>query len=193
MVALVSNDPFLHPEHAPVIQEFDQLMPVRLGLTAEVRHQGVAAMNRLLAHATALRDLYKKSHWQTSGSSFYELHQLFDKHHEEQEALMDALAERVQAFGGVARALAQGIVEETRLARGPSGIESPVHQLERLVAAHEFVLLEARPLAAAASSRGDDGTADLIVSQVVRCNEQQSWFVSRHIQTRPAPERRPSH
>ena len=182
----MNKDPLLHPEHASIIQEFGELLPVRLGLSAEVRHQGVAAMNRLLAHSTALRDLYKKSHWQTSGRTFFELHKLFDKHHGEQEELMDALAERVQAFGGVSRTLAHDIVEETRLARGPSGIESPFHQLERLVAAHEFVLLEARPMASAAATRGDDGTNDLIVSQLIRCNERQSWFVSRHIQRNPS-------
>jgi starvation-inducible DNA-binding protein len=99
---------------------------------------------------------------------------------------MDALAERVQGFGGVALALEQAIVEETRLARAPRGIESPVNQLQRLVSAHEFILMEARPLAAAATGPGDDSTADLIVSQVIRCDEQESWFVSRHIHWRAA-------
>ena len=78
----MNKDPLLHPEHASIIQEFGELLPVRLGLSAEVRHQGVAAMNRLLAHSTALRDLYKKSHWQTSDGMLFELHKLFDKHHD---------------------------------------------------------------------------------------------------------------
>lgn len=169
------------PEKSPVTQAFGSLSPVRLGLAEDVRHRSVAALNRLLAHTTALRDLYKKSHWQTSGPSFYELHLLFDKHHDEQEALMDALAERIQALGGVARALARDIAEETRLARAPSGVESPPLQLRRLVDAHEFVLVEARPLARELAAAGDDGSNDLIVSQVVRGNETQSWFVLRHL------------
>jgi starvation-inducible DNA-binding protein len=180
----MNTSSLLHPEQAPVIQDFGSLLPVRIGLREDVRHRSVAALNRLLAHTTALRDLYKKSHWQTSGSSFYELHLLYESHHAEQESLMDALAERVQAFGGVARALAQDIAEETRLARGPRGVEEPVHQLERLVDAHEFILTEARPLAREASGRGDEGTNDLIVGRVVRCNERQSWFISRHLACR---------
>ena len=169
------------PEKSPVIQAFGSLVPVRVGLPEETRHRSVAALNRLLAHTTALRDLYKKAHWQTSGSNFYELHLLFDKHHEEQEAMMDALAERIQTLGGVARALAHDIAEETRLSRAPSGIEEPSQQLLRLVDAHEFVLVEARPLAREAASAGDDGTNDLIVSQIVRGNELQSWFVLSHL------------
>ena len=177
----MSNDPFLQPEQAPVMQSFGSLAPARLALSEDIRHRSVAALNRLLAHTMAVRDLYKKSHWQTSGPSFYELHLLFDKHYEEQEVVMDALAERIQMLGGVARALAHDVVEETRLARGPSGVETAVDQLRRLVDAHEFVLGEARPLAREAATRGDDGTNDLIVSQVIRGNESQSWFVLRHL------------
>jgi starvation-inducible DNA-binding protein len=177
----MKHDTLLHPEQSPVIQAFGSLAPVRLGLTEQVRHRGVAALNRLLAHTMALRDLYRKAHWQTSGATFYGLHLLFEKHYGEQEQLMDALAERVQTLGGVARALASDIVEETRLARGPSGVESAVDQLQRVVDAHEFLLQEARPLAREAAAAGDDGSNDLIVGQVVRRNELQSWFVLRHL------------
>lgn len=174
-------DTLLRPEQSPVIQAFGSLAPVRLGLPDEVRHRSVAALNRLLAHTMALRDLYRKAHWQTSGPNFYGLHLLFEKHYGEQEQLMDVLAERVQTLGGVARALASDIVEETRLARAPSGVESAIDQLRRLVDAHEFLLQEARPLAREAAAHGDDGSNDLIVSQVVRGNELQSWFLVRHL------------
>ena len=177
----VSNTPSTSPEKADVVQSFGSLIPVRLGLAQEVRHQSVAALTRLLAHTIALRDLYKKSHWQTSGTTFFELHLLFDKHYGEQAQWMDALGERVQALGGMARALARDVAEESRLSRGPSGIESTPTQLLRLVEAHEFVLEEARPMARDAAARGDEGTNDLIVSQVIRGNEQQCWFVARHL------------
>jgi starvation-inducible DNA-binding protein len=95
--------------------------------------------------------------------------------------MMDVLAERVQTLGGVARALASDVVEETRLARAPSGVESAADQLRRFVDAHEFLLQEARPLARDAAANGDDGSNDLIVGQVVRGNELQSWFVVRHL------------
>lgn len=169
------------PQTAPVAQDFGTLAPARIGLSDEVRIKSIAALNRLLAHTMGLRDLYKKAHWQTSGATFYELHQLFDKHYSEQIEIMDALAERVQTLGGVALALAQDVVEETRIARAPRGREHVKDQLSRLVDAHEIVLTEARPLAREAADRGDDGTNDLIVSDVVRGNELQSWFVGEHL------------
>jgi starvation-inducible DNA-binding protein len=172
------------PESGPVTQAFGSLAPSRVGLGDAVRARSVSALNRLLAHTTALRDLYKKAHWQTSGPGFYELHLLFDKHYGEQAELMDTLAERVQMLGGVAIALAHDIAEESRIARAPRGRESPVDQLRRLVDAHEFILSEARPLAREASDRGDDGSNDLIVGQVVRMNELQSWFIAEHLAAR---------
>ena len=164
-----------------VIQPFGSLVASRLALSEQVRHQSVAALNRLLAHTMALRDLYKKAHWQTSGATFYELHLLFDKHYGEQVEIMDALAERVQTLGGVTLALAHDVAEETRIARAPRGRESVPAQLRRLVEAHEFVLGEARPLARSAAEAGDDGSNDLIVSQLIRTNELQSWFVGEHL------------
>ena len=167
-----------------IIQPFGSLVASRLGLSEQVRHKSVAALNRLLAHTMAMRDLYKKAHWQTSGATFYELHLLFDKHYGEQVEIMDALAERVQTLGGVTLALAHDVAEETRIARAPRGRESVPAQLRRLVEAHEFVLGEARPLARAAAEAGDDGTNDLIVGQLIRTNELQSWFVGEHLMAR---------
>jgi starvation-inducible DNA-binding protein len=169
------------PERGEVVQAFGSVGASRIGLAEGVRAKSVAALNRLLAHTMAMRDLYKKAHWQTSGPSFYELHLLFDKHHAEQLEMMDTLAERVQTLGGIALALAHDVVEETRIARAPRGRERPVDQLRRLLDAHEIVLQEARPLAREAAERGDDGTNDLIVGQLVRTNELQSWFIGEHV------------
>jgi len=164
-----------------ILQDFGSLADVRIGLSAEVRAQSVHALNRLLAHTMAIRDAYKKAHWQTSGAAFYQLHLLFDKHYGEQEVIMDTIAERVQTLGGVTFALAGDVADESSIARAPRGRESALAQLERLVTAHETILVEARPLARTAADIGDDGTNDLIVGQIVRSNELQSWFVGEHL------------
>ena len=169
------------PDETGVVQAFGALAPVRIGLHEQVRAQSVRALNRLLAHTMALRDAYKKAHWQTSGATFYELHLLFDKHYNEQVTIMDALAERIQTLGGVTFALPGDVADESSIARAPRGRESAHAQLERLAAAHETILLDARPLARAAAEAGDDGSNDLIVSQVVRANELQSWFIVQHL------------
>ena len=135
-----------------ILQDFSELADVRIGLDAAVRSSSVRALNRLLAHTMATRDAYKKAHWQTSGATFYELHLLFDKHYNEQVVIMDSLAERVQTLGGVTFALGQDVADESSIARAPRARESALAQLDRLAAAHETILLEARPLARLASA-----------------------------------------
>ncbi len=63
-----------------------------------------------------------------------------------------------------------------------------VAALNRLLDAHEIVLEDARPLAREAAERGDEGTNDLIVSQLVRTTELQSWFVGEHLRASDDPQ-----
>jgi starvation-inducible DNA-binding protein len=138
-------------------------------------------LNQLLADTMTLRDMYKKHHWQVAGHTFYQLHLLFDKHHDEQDELVDEIAERIQLLGGISLAMAADIAETTIIPRLPRGREAVPVQLSRLLEAHEIILKEARAFAKQASEAGDDGTNDLIVSDVIRTNELQVWFVAEHL------------
>jgi starvation-inducible DNA-binding protein len=126
--------------------------------------------------------LYKKHHWQAAGPTFYMMHLLFDKHAEAQSWLIDLLAERVQALGGVAIAMAADVAEATLVPRAPNGREDTAAQLARLLHAHEVILLEARAMAKGTATAGDVGTNDVIVSDVIRTNERQVWFLAQHVQ-----------
>ena len=172
-------------QRAKETQAFGTLLRYPLGLADETRAASVAGMNQILADTITLRDMYKKHHWQLSGPTFYELHLLFDKHAGEQTELVDALAERIQTLGGVAIAMAFDVAEMTRIEKPPRGREEVPVQLSRLLEAHEHILIESRSLAKKAAELGDDGTNDLLVSDVIRTNETQVWFVSEHVVDTP--------
>jgi starvation-inducible DNA-binding protein len=138
-----------------------------------------------------LRDLYKKSHWQVSGATFYQLHLLFDKHYSEQNEIVDSIAERIQLLGGVSIAMAADVAELTRITRPPKGREEVPVQLSRLLDAHQVIITECRELAALADKLGDDGTNDLVVSNVLRPSELQAWFLSEHLVNSPLVEAEP--
>jgi len=168
-------------QHSTEIQPYGHLVPLPIGLTEAVCREGVEQLNQLLADTVTLRDLYKKHHWQVLGPTFYQLHLLFDKHAGEQSGLVDTIAERVQTLGGVSLAMGGDIAETTRIPRPPRGREAVAAQIARLLHAHEIVLTEARTMARRAAERGDDGTNDLIVSDVIRANETQVWFLAEHL------------
>jgi starvation-inducible DNA-binding protein len=172
--------PVVHQE-AHEIQPYGHLIRMPIALAASACKESVANLNQLLADTITLRDLYKKHHWQVSGPTFYQLHLLFDKHYEEQHKLVDAIAERVQLLGGVSIAMAPDVADTTLIPRPPKGRESVPVQISRLLHAHEIVINEARAMARLAAKSGDDGTNDLIVSDVIRTNELQVWFVAEHV------------
>jgi starvation-inducible DNA-binding protein len=176
--------PVLH-QHGHEIQPFGYLVKLPIALAESVCKQSVDNLNQLLADTMTLRDLYKKHHWQVLGHTFYQLHLLFDKHYEEQNKLVDQIAERIQLLGGVSIAMAVDVAESTIIPRPPKGRESVPVQISRLLHGHEIVLKEARTMARQAVESGDDGTNDLIVSDVIRTNELEVWFVAEHVVDAP--------
>jgi starvation-inducible DNA-binding protein len=156
-----------------------------LGLPVEVRREMARQLNQILADTISLRDLYKKSHWQVSGPTFYQLHLLYDKHYTEQAELVDAIAERIQTLGGISIAMAHDVAEATNIARPPRGREEVPVQLSRLLDAHQTIIKQTRFSARRAGEIDDDGTNDLLVSEVLRTNELQVWFLSEHLVEMP--------
>lgn len=159
-----------------------------LELEEPIRLEMTERLNQLLADTMTLRDLYKKSHWQVAGPTFYQLHLLFDKHYGEQAELVDTIAERIQLLGGVSLAMAADIAETTQIERPPRGREEVPVQISRLLDAHKIIIGQCRELAKTASELGDEGTNDLAVSDVLRTNELQVWFISEHLVNMPLVE-----
>lgn len=177
--------PALH-QRASETQDFEVVTAeLPLGLPIEAREEIVQQLNQILSDTMTLRDLYKKSHWQVSGPTFYQLHLLYDKHYKEQAELVDEIAERIQVLGGISIAMAHDVAETTGIARPPRGREEVPVQLSRLLEAHETIIKAVRAAGRRAEELEDDGSNDLLVSQVLRTNELQVWFLSEHLVPMP--------
>src|SRR6058998_2730656 len=170
---------------AKELQHYGTVVRLPIALDVSVCAASVENLNQLLADTMTLRDLYKKHHWQVSGPTFYQLHLLFDKHFDEQSELVDSIGERIQSLGGVSIAMSHDVAEMTLIPRPPRGRDAVPMQISRLLHAHEIVLKESRTMARQAAEAGDDGTNDLLVSEVIRTNERQVWFVGEHLVDTP--------
>ena len=162
-------------------QKFGDIIPMPHGLSGDVVRKSIKSLNTVLADTITLRDMYKKHHWQVVGPTFNQLHLMYDEHFTAQVALVDTLAERIQILGGVSLAMAADVAEATNIPRPPKGREPASVQLSRLIDAHTLIIKECRDLADKASDEGDSGTDDLLVSEVLRTNELQVWFLSEHL------------
>jgi len=179
-----SVEPLLHQQqetHSGETQSYGEVVPRPHGLREKVAKKSVELLNQALADTITLRDMYKKHHWQVVGPTFNELHLMYDKHYEAQVELVDAIAERIQVLGGISLAMAADVAEATKIPRPPKGREPASVQLSRLIDAHTHVIKQSRASAKTAGDAGDSGTDDLLVSQVLRTNELQVWFLSEHL------------
>src|ERR1051326_7832011 len=187
----LNAQPRIH-QRAAELQEFGTVLHMLpLELEEPVRLEMTEQLNQLLADTMTLRDLYKKCHWQVAGPTFYQLHLLYDKHYGEQVEVVDSIAERIQLLGGVSLAMAPDVAETTQIERPPRGREEVPVQLSRLLDAHQIIIRDARELGRRASTLGDDGTNDLVISEVLRTNELQAWFLSEHLVNVPLVKAQP--
>jgi starvation-inducible DNA-binding protein len=184
----ITAQPRIH-QRAKEIQQYGTVThALPLDLEEPVRLEMTEQLNQMLADTMTLRDLYKKSHWQVAGPTFYQLHLLYDKHFGEQAELVDQIAERIMLLGGLSIAMAPDVAETTRIERPPRGREEVPVQISRLLDAHQIIIGQCRELAERADKLGDDGTNDLVVSDVLRTNEMQVWFLSEHLVNVPLVE-----
>ena len=180
----VSSQPWLHQQGTQV-QEFGTVRQFPLGLSYDARMYSCERLNQVLADTQILHALYKKHHWLMRGATFYQLHLLLDKHASEQLELVDMIAERVQTLGGVAVGDPRHVAEITSIPRPPNGAEEVPAMLSRLLEAHELILISAHDAAARTAQAGDDGTNDLLVSDIIRTGELQAWFLAEHLVDTP--------
>jgi len=170
------------------IQRYGTLRLVPIALAAGARTESSQILNEILADSMILYALYKKHHWLVAGPTFYQLHLLFDKHAEEQTEVIDLLAERVQSLGGIAVGDPRHAAELTTIPRPPDGAEEVAVMIDRTLEAHEAIIAKVRKAISATEKSEDWGSNDLLMSDVLRRNELQVWFLSEHVVEVPLVE-----
>ncbi len=183
----VSPEPHLG-QRGPVVQQYGTLRNLPIGLEPKARSESCTLLNEILADTMILYALYKKHHWLVAGPTFYQLHLLFDKHAGEQLELIDLLAERVQTLGGIAVGDPRQAAELTAIPRPPDGAEAVPAMIDRLLEAHRAVIERTRAAITTTEESADWGSNDLLMSDVLRRNELQVWFIAEHVVEMPLVE-----
>jgi len=175
-----SPDPRLS-RSAPQIQQFGTLRNRPIGLPAKARSSSCNLLNEILADSMVLYAMYKKHHWLVAGPTFYQLHLLFDKHADEQNELVDLIAERVQSLGGIAVGDPRHAAELTAIERPPDGAEEVAVMIDRTLRAHQAIIERIRAGIKATEQSEDWGSNDLLMGDVLRRHEMQVWFLAEHV------------
>jgi starvation-inducible DNA-binding protein len=153
----------------------------RHDLPAATREKVIALLNQNLADTLDLKLQAKQAHWNVKGSSFFALHELFDKVAAVAEAGADMLAERATALAGIAEGTVQVLAKRSRVPPYPLEISKGREHVAKLADSIAAVARNARAAIDESSRLGDQGTADLF-TEISRDLDQQLWFVEAHIQ-----------
>lgn len=178
------SQPLFH-QHGEEIQLFGSVRRLPLSLSIEARAESCQLLNQVLVDSQILYSLYKKHHWHMRGHTFYQLHLLLDKHANEQLALIDMLAERIQMLGGVAVGDPRHAAELTQIERPPNGVEEVPVMLSRLLDAHETIITNVRDAIKRTNDNDDAGSNDMLMGDILRSHETQVWFLAEHLVDTP--------
>jgi starvation-inducible DNA-binding protein len=165
----------------PELQPFGTLRRLPIALDDKARAGSCELLNEILADSMVLYALYKKHHWLLAGPTFYQLHLLFDKHADEQNELVDLIAERVQSLGGIAVGDPRHAAELTTIPRPPDGAEEVAVMIDRMLDAHEIIIEKVRAAISATEETEDWGSNDMLMGDVLRRHELQVWFLAEHV------------
>ena len=185
VVSTTSEDQPILNQRGREVQKYGTVRFLPIGLDEQARQQSAEVLNQILADTITLYSMYKKHHWQVAGPTFYQLHLLFDKHAAEQLELVDLLAERVQTLGGVSTGMPGDVSRLSKIEAPPPGAEEVPVMISRLLEAHELICTEVREAIDLTEESKDWGSNDILMSDVLRTNELQVWFVAQHVVDEP--------
>jgi len=155
----------------------DNASKAYLALSAEAVQKNHGNLQVILANTIYMYQLYKKYHWHVTGKDFYQYHLLFDKHAEEQPPLVDLVAERMRTLGLNVAAMPMDVSADATLTEKEEAGHDPQAMVRNLLEAHEEYIKIVRTAIKITEETGDAGTNDLLVSDVLRVHELQTWFI----------------
>lgn len=146
-----------------------------IGINEPSRKQIAEGLAKLLADTYVLYSKTHSFHWNVTGSSFPQLHELFGTQYNELWISLDEMAERIRALGVLAPASgkAMAALSSIKEAEGAPKAEAMVKEL---LEGHEAAIKTARPIIELAQGGGDEGTADLVIGRI-QAHEKAAWML----------------
>jgi starvation-inducible DNA-binding protein len=154
---------------------------ISIGLSEKQRTAVVAILNTVLADEFVLYTKSRRFHWNVEGPNFSELHELFQKQYERLEEVIDEVAERARALGGIAVGSLEEYLDRTRLDEEPGRGYDARGMIAALLADHETLIRSLREdLEICSTEYGDEGTTDFLTG-LMQVHEKAAWMLRSYL------------
>lgn len=157
-----------------------RFFPTKNDLPQKTREQIIELANATLASAIDLSLQAKQAHWNVKGPGFIQLHELFDKVHQDAGEWVDLVAERAVQLGGVADGTLSSVAERTILPAYGLGIAGGREHADALSTSLAELGKTVRRAIDVADKAGDADSADLF-TEISRGVDKMTWFVEAHL------------
>lgn len=148
-----------------------------IGLTTEQIQKLTAILRKTLADEVLLNMLLRKYHWNVTGATFSQLHELFEKQYEETAEIIDEIAEYIRIYGEVAPGTLKEFLDDARIKENPGKNGSADEMLLDTLAAHEAIIQNLRKDAETAGSEiGDPAIEDFLVG-ILHQQQKMAWMI----------------
>ena len=143
----------------------------------------VTILNLVLADECLLYTKTRNCHWNVTGPTFQQLHELFEQQYDQLSEIIDEIAERVRMLGGQAMGTMGEFLQHTRLKEQPGKHPpSAARMIGQLLEDHEVIIRTLRgDLEACQMEYGDAGTADFLTGIMER-HEKMAWMLRSHLE-----------
>jgi starvation-inducible DNA-binding protein len=154
-------------------------------LPADKRAEMVVALNLLMADILDNHYQTLLAHWNTRGSNFRALHELFDEYAGSNGAdnWCDWVAERIAQLGGTVATTIPFIAAHTLLEEYPVSITDGADHVQALARSAATVIRRLRHCIEIATAAEDDVTV-AILGDVQRSAEKYLWLLEAHLPVR---------
>jgi starvation-inducible DNA-binding protein len=156
-------------------------MNPNIGLPAKNLKGITEILTYVLSDAMVLYTKTRKFHWNVSGNSFMELHELFEKQYKVMEKAIDEIAERINKLGTKTPGTMQEFLEMTSLKESPGRYPAQKDMIRELLKDHEAVIIQLRQFVDETDEKfGDMGTADFL-TDLLKEHETIAWTLRRYL------------
>ena len=156
-------------------------MKPKIGIADDVLGNVIHLLSVDLANEMTLYVKTRKAHWNVSGESFMELHQLFENHYKKLEFSIDEIAERIGKLGGKSIGTMQEFSELSMIKECPNVYPNSLDMIKELLVDHETVIVKIRQdIDDCLEKYNDAGTTDFLTG-LLENHETISWTLRRYL------------
>ena len=156
-------------------------MTPNIGLSAKNLKSITGLLCSVLADAMLLYTKTRKFHWNVSGNSFMELHELFEKQYKQLERSIDEIAERINKLGAKTPGTLHEFLQLSSLTEAPGKYPGQKEMIKELLKDHEAVIVQLRKFVDQCDEEyKDQGTADFLVD-LLKEHETIAWTLRRYL------------